>query len=137
MTIELTIVTPEGRAFHGDVESVVLPGVEGEFGVLESHEPFLTALQIGGLEVHADSVRHAAVGSGFAEIHGAEVSVMVSTCEWADEIDVERAERARERAEAALERMRGTEEGEAAYQEYQEAYCRAVARVSVSEKFSK
>jgi len=137
MTIELTIVTPEGRAFHGDVESVVLPGVEGDFGVLEHHEPFLTALQIGGLEVHADAVRYGVVGAGFAEINGTEVSVMVSTCEWADEIDVERAESARERAKAELERMRGTEEGEAAYQEYQDAYSRAVARVSVSEKFKK
>ena len=137
MPIQLTIVTPEGRAYQGEVESVVLPGVEGAFGVLENHEPFLTALQIGELELHGAEERHAAVGSGFAEIHGAEVSVMVSTCEWADEIDVERAERARERAKAELERMRGTEEGEAAYQEYQEAYSRAVARVAVSEKFKK
>jgi F-type H+-transporting ATPase subunit epsilon len=137
MPIELTIVTPEGRAYQGEVESVVLPGVEGEFGVLEHHEPFLTALKIGGLEVHAEQVRHAAVGTGFAEIHGSKVSVMVSTCEWADEIDIERAARARERAKAELERIRTTEEGEAAYQEYQEAYSRAVARVAVSEKFKR
>jgi F-type H+-transporting ATPase subunit epsilon len=135
--IDLTIVTPEGQAFNGEVESVVLPGVEGEFGVLEGHEPFLTALQIGGLEVHDGEDRYAAVGSGFAEIHGSEVSVMVSSCEWADEIDVERAERARERAKAELEQMRGTEEGEAAYRQFQEAYSRAVARVSVSEKFKR
>ena len=137
MPINLTIVTPEGRAFQGEVKSVVLPGVEGDFGVLEGHEPFLTALQVGAVEIDDGEPRYAAVGSGFAEIDGSNVTVMVSSFEDAGEIDVEGAEQARERAQAALEDMRGTEEGEAAYQEYQDAYSLAVARVSVSEKFKK
>jgi F-type H+-transporting ATPase subunit epsilon len=134
--IELTIVTPEGESFSGDVESVVLPGVEGDFGVLRGHEPFLTALRIGGLEVDRGSDRRlAAVGRGFAEISGPEVTVMVSTCEWSDEIDVERAQRARERAQRQLQEMRQTAEGQAAYAKYQDAYSRAVARISISERF--
>jgi F-type H+-transporting ATPase subunit epsilon len=134
--VELTIVTPEGQAYHGDVESVVLPGAEGDFGVLSGHEPFLSALRNGGLELTADGQKRlAAVSRGYAEIHGDKVNVMVGACEWADEIDLERAERARQRAQKALEEARSTEDGEAEYQELQEAYSRAVARITVSERF--
>ena len=136
MSLELTIVTPEGQAFHGEVESVVLPGAEGDFGVLAGHEPFLSALRTGGLELEAaGKKRLAAVSRGYAEIHGDKVSVMVGTCEWADEIDTERAERARQRALKALEEARSTPNGEAEYRELQEAYSRAVARITVSERF--
>ncbi len=51
MPIELVVVTPEGEAFSGLVEEVVLPGVEGEFGVLEAHERFLSALDHGCIEI--------------------------------------------------------------------------------------
>ena len=136
MSLELTIVTPEGQAYHGEVEYVVLPGVEGEFGVLAGHEPFLSALKSGPLELSANGrERHAAVSRGYAEIHGDKVTVMVGACEWADEIDVARAERARERALKALQDSRATAEGAADYQELQEAYSRAIARIAVSERF--
>jgi F-type H+-transporting ATPase subunit epsilon len=136
MSLELTIVTPEGQAFHGEVESVVLPGALGDFGVLAGHEPFLSALRSGALELSAGGQKRlAAVSRGYAEIHGDKVSVMVGTCEWADEIDAERAERARERAQKALEEARSTDAGEAAYQELQEKYSRAVARITVTERF--
>jgi F-type H+-transporting ATPase subunit epsilon len=137
VSLDLTIVTPEGQAFQGEVESVVLPGAEGEFGVLEGHEPFLSALRVGALELTtADGgKRHAVVSKGFAEIHGDSVSVMVGTCEWADEIDRERAERARERAMKTLQELRGTPEGEAQYAELQDAYSRAITRIAVSERF--
>lgn len=136
MALELTIVTPEGQAYHGEVEYVVLPGVEGDFGVLEGHEPFLSALKSGTLELSANGAkRFAAVSRGFAEIHGDKVTVMVGTCEWADEIDVGRAERARERALKALQEARTTAEGAADYESLQEAYFRAVARIAASERF--
>jgi len=137
VSLELTIVTPEGQAFHGEVESVVLPGAEGDFGVLAGHEPFLSALQTGGVELQtADGKKRlAAVSRGYAEIHGDKVNVMVGTCEWADEIDVARAERARERALKALQGARASAEGEAEYRELQEAYSRAVARITVSDRF--
>jgi F-type H+-transporting ATPase subunit epsilon len=136
VSLDLTIVTPEGQAYQGEVEYVVLPGVEGEFGVLEGHEPFLTALQSGALELSAGGQkRHAAVTRGYAEIHGDEVTVMVGACEWADEIDRGRAERARERALKALQEARQTAEGAADYQELQEAYSRAIARIAVSDRF--
>lgn len=137
MPFELIVVTPEGQAFHGEVENVVLPGSEGEFGVLPGHEAFLTGLKIGPMtirQVGGEGV-HAAVSRGFAEIHDDKVTVMVGTCEFSNEIDRERAELARERARRQLDEMRQTAEGEEVYQEYQDAYSRAIARIAVSDRF--
>ena len=124
MPISLSVVTPEGQAFHGEADAVVLPGSEGEFGVLPGHEPFLTALRIGPMTIRKPGGEelHAALSQGFAEVHDDQVSVMVGTCEFAHEIDRSRAEIAAERALKQLEEMRGTPEGEAAYQQYQDAY---------------
>jgi F-type H+-transporting ATPase subunit epsilon len=132
----LSVVTPEGEAYDKDVESVVLPGSEGEFGVLTGHEPFMTGLQAGTMQIVAGAeVLFAAVGRGFAEIHENQVSVLVGSCEFAHEIDRTRAEVARDRVLAQLHEMRASAEGEAAYQELQEAYSRAIARIAASEKF--
>jgi F-type H+-transporting ATPase subunit epsilon len=136
MSVELTVVTPEGQAYNGPVDYVVLPGVEGDFGVLQGHEPFLAALRIGGLELSAGGQKRlAALSRGFAEVHGDEVTVMVSTCEFADDIDRERAERARERALKTLQEFRLTPEGQAEYQQYQDAYSRAITRIAISDRF--
>jgi len=137
MPIALSVVTPEGQAFHGEVEAVVLPGSEGEFGVLPGHEAFLTALRIGPMTIRkaGGEELHAVVSSGFAEVHSGQASVMVGSCEFAHEIDRSRAEIARDRALAQLEQLRGTAEGEALYQQYQDAYTRAVARVAISDRF--
>jgi len=137
MPIALTVVTPEGQAFQDEVEAVVLPGSEGEFGVLPGHEAFLTALRIGPMTVRkpGGDMLHAVVSQGFAEVHDDQVSVMVGSCEFAHEIDRSRAEISRDRALQQLEAMRGTPEGEAAYQQYQDAYSRAVARVSITDRF--
>jgi F-type H+-transporting ATPase subunit epsilon len=131
MPFQLTIVTPEGQAQSDEVESVVLPGVEGSFGVLEGHEPFLTALQIGEVEVRMNGETHlGVVGRGFARVQGNEVVVMVGTCDWARDIGTDTAEIARTRARAQVDEMRDTDEGEEAYQEYQDAYSEVLARVA-------
>jgi F-type H+-transporting ATPase subunit epsilon len=137
MPIALSVVTPEGQAFHGEVEAVVLPGSEGEFGVLPGHVAFLTALRIGPMTIRkaGGDELHAVVSNGFAEVHGDQASVMVGSCEFAHEIDRSRAEIARDRALAQLEQLRGTAEGEVLYQRYQDAYSRAVARVAISDRF--
>ena len=137
MSISLSVVTPEGQAFQGEADAVVLPGAEGEFGVLPGHEPFLTALRIGTITIRqpGGEALFAAVSQGFAEVHEDSVTVMVGSCEFAADIDREAAEVAAERARNQLEEMRATAEGEDVYQEYQEAYSKAVARVSISKKF--
>jgi F-type H+-transporting ATPase subunit epsilon len=137
MPLSLSVVTPEGQAFHGEADAVVLPGSEGEFGVLPGHEAFLTALRIGPMMIRKPGGEelHAAVSQGFAEVHDDQVSVMVGTCEFAHETDRSRAEIARERALKQLEALRGTPEGEAAYQQYQEAYSSALSRAADSDRF--
>ena len=136
MPVDLVIVTPQGQAFNGEVESVVLPGTEGDFGVLPGHEAFLTALRIGPLELtRAGQTRFAAVSRGYAEVVDDVVTVMVGTCEFADEIDRERAEKARERTRRQLEEIRQTPEGREEWRKYQDDYSRAITRIAVSERF--
>ena len=133
MALELTIVTPSGPAYRGDVESVVLPGSEGDFGVLPGHERFLSALRTGEVQIRTGSqTLYAASSTGFADVSGDAVTVLVDSCELASEIDVARAELARQRAEqglAALER-----DAEAAREaEFEAALARARNRIAVSQ----
>jgi len=86
MSLELTIVTPLGEAFHGLVEAVVLPGSEGDFGVLPRHERLMTALRGGELEIRTGSgTRRASISEGFADVSGTEVVVMVTSCQFEGE----------------------------------------------------
>jgi len=77
---ELNVVTPQGQAFVGPADSVVLPGTEGEFQVLPHHERFLTALRPGEVVVRRgnDTVR-ATISDGFAEVRGESVTVLVES----------------------------------------------------------
>lgn len=85
MPLELTIVTPQGEAYSGPVDSVVLPGSEGDFGVLPQHERLLTALRAGEVEIKAPTgTRKATISDGFADVSGSEVVVMVTSCVFAD-----------------------------------------------------
>ena len=89
MALELVVVTPEGEALSEEVEQVVLPGEAGEFGVLESHERFLTPLQLGPMEIirSGGASEWAAITSGFAEVDGSRVVVLVDSCEMAKDVD--------------------------------------------------
>lgn len=105
-TIRLELVTPERLVLSEEVDEVVLPGYEGEFGVLPGHTQFLAILNIGMLWYRKGSaVTRIALGGGFAEVTHDRVVVMADTAERAEEIDVERAQRARDRAEARLKEL--------------------------------
>jgi F-type H+-transporting ATPase subunit epsilon len=105
-TIRLELVTPERLVLSEEVDEVVLPGYEGEFGVLPGHTQYLAILNIGILWYRKGSaVTRIALGGGFAEVNHDRVVVMADTAERADEIDVERAQRARDRAEARLKEL--------------------------------
>ncbi|MFQ5506401.1 MAG: ATP synthase F1 subunit epsilon [Planctomycetota bacterium] len=94
MPFDLTIVTPQGPAYQGAVESVVLPGSEGDFGVLASHERLLSPLRAGAVEIRtAEETVHATIAEGFAEVTGETVVVMVESCEVAADGDAARAKR--------------------------------------------
>lgn len=105
-TIRLELVTPERLVLSEEVDEVVLPGYEGEFGVLPGHTQYLAILNIGMLWYRKGSaVTRVALGGGFAEVNHDRVVVMADTAERSDEIDVERAQRARDRAEARLKEL--------------------------------
>jgi len=130
-TILLELVTPERLLLSEDVDEVVATGYEGEFGVLPEHTQYLSILNIGMLRYRKGSeTRKIALGGGFAEVTPERVVVMADTAERAEEIDVERARRARERAEAALKELSLDDE------HYQKAYAalqRAMVRMAAGE----
>ncbi len=99
----LEVVTPDRMVLSTDADVVVCPGVEGQFGVLFGHIPFLSALDIGEMYYRSgNKTEFLAVAGGFAEVTGSKVTIVAEAAELGQEIDVERARRAKERAERRL-----------------------------------
>lgn len=134
MALELIVVTPEGQAFAQEVEYVVLPGVEGEFAVLESHQKFLTPLQPGAMEVKLSdgSSEWAALSDGFAEVTGEQVVVLVSECYKAHEIDAEHARVTHEEIEQKLSALQNETEQADHLAELEAARVRLSVQLDVS-----
>jgi F-type H+-transporting ATPase subunit epsilon len=99
----LEVVTPDRLVLSTEADVVVCPGVEGQFGVLVNHVPFLSALEIGEMYYRkGGQTEYLAVSGGFAEVSGAKVTIVAEAAEKGREIDLERARRAQERAERRL-----------------------------------
>ena len=99
----LEVDTPDRLVLSTEADVVVCPGVEGQFGVLPGHIPFLSALEIGEMYYKAGGkTEYLAVSGGFAEVTGEKVTIVAESAEMGREIDVERAKRAQERAEKRL-----------------------------------
>lgn len=104
MSLRLDIVTAERNVYSDNVDMVTAPGIEGEMGILPRHAPTMTALRPGELRIRkGDEVEFFAIGGGFMEVRPDRVIVLAGTAEHAEEIDIERAEAARQRAEKMLE----------------------------------
>ena len=104
MAILLEIVTPERLAYSDEVDSVVLPGSEGEMGVLPHHAPLVSTLGVGELRIRkGGSEESFAIVGGFVQVRPDRVVVMAETADMASEIDLEKAQEARREAERALE----------------------------------
>jgi F-type H+-transporting ATPase subunit epsilon len=100
----LEVVTPEKLLLSQEVEEVIAPGSEGEFGVLPGHCHFLSALKIGELRYRiGESVTYMSVLWGYAEVTPKKVTVLAEIAEKAEDIDVERAHAAVEKAERRIE----------------------------------
>ncbi len=126
----LEVVTPERVAYSGQVASLQAPGSEGSFGVLAGHIPLLTSLQIGQLrfvEEDGNEVQMA-ISGGFVEVGREQVAVLAETAERVEEIDVERAESARQRAE---ERLARAQEEQIDVARAQAALARAINRIRI------
>jgi F-type H+-transporting ATPase subunit epsilon len=99
----LEVVTPDRKLLSAEADVVVLPGVEGQFGVLSGHVPFLSALDVGEMYYRdGGKIEYLSVSGGFAEVTGKKVTIVAEAAEIGKEIDIERARRALERAEKRL-----------------------------------
>jgi F-type H+-transporting ATPase subunit epsilon len=104
MPLQLEIVTPEKLAYQGEVDSVQLPGSEGELGVLPHHAPLISTLGAGELRLRKGGEdEFFAIVGGFLQVLPDKVVVMAETADMASEIDLEKAQEARRQAEKALE----------------------------------
>jgi F-type H+-transporting ATPase subunit epsilon len=132
VAIQLTIVTPEGEAYGGPVDSVVLPGSEGDFGVLEGHERMLVALRVGALEIlggEGSRSGWAAISSGFVDINAEEVVVLVDHCRHAEDIELAQAESDLARAQEEIKDLSGSPEDEVRRAELEEIEALAEAQI--------
>lgn len=103
--LNLTIVSPEEKLYSGEVDIVLAPGVEGQLGIMPHHAPLITRLSIGELKVRTGDEEYAfAIHGGFMHVLPDEVIVLADVAERAEEIDIERAEAARQRALEMLEK---------------------------------
>lgn len=132
--IRLDIVTPDHLVAHDSVTEVTIPGKDGYLGILPGHAPLLTQVVPGEMEYTCGGSKQIlVVTAGFAEVLGDRVRILVDAAERAEEIDVPRAERAKDRAEELLQHADSTDpDAEAA----REALRRAIARLETAHKHS-
>jgi F-type H+-transporting ATPase subunit epsilon len=101
--LQLEIVTPERRAYSGTVDAVVVPGIEGELGILPHHAPLISTLGVGVLRMRSGGQEEEfAIAGGFLQVRPDKVVVLAETADMASEIDLERAQAARREAERAI-----------------------------------
>jgi F-type H+-transporting ATPase subunit epsilon len=106
-TFSVSVVTPEGPAFEGEAEMLIVPGAAGEIGVLARHAPLVAMLKAGNTRVHVteSDVHEFATGPGFFKVEQDRAIALVDDAVPAKEIDPDRAERQLEEARAELERV--------------------------------
>jgi F-type H+-transporting ATPase subunit epsilon len=116
-TFDLSLVTPEGPAFEGEVEMLVVPGAAGEIGVLARHAPLVATLKAGGTRIYIrreeEEIREFATGPGFFKVEQDRALALVDDAVDAGQIDPQRAQQQLEDAQAELERIeRGESEAD-------------------------
>lgn len=132
-TIDLTIVTPERAIVHEQVDELEIPGAEGYFGVLPGHAPLFSELKVGELGYRKGSRWFfLSVAWGFVEVLPDQVRILAETAERAQEIDLDRATRAKQRAEERI--AKGGDDVD--YNRALIALERALIRIQVSRKTS-
>ncbi len=126
----LEIVTPDRKFFEEEVDMVIVRGLEGDLGILRGHSPLVTPLDIGKIKIkQAGTTRIAAVAGGYIEVGKEKVTIISDAAEWPEEIDVDRAEEAKQRAEDRLKRRDNIDVARAEI-----ALRKAVNRINVAEE---
>lgn len=111
MPIRCEIVSQDRTVFQGDVDMVLLPGADGEMGILPHHSPVLTTLKYGVVRIRTNGAEQIfSVAGGVAEVQPEIVTVLADAAENVQEIDVARAELAKRRAEEALKKSGGLQQ---------------------------
>ncbi len=128
---KLRVVTPDRVFFDGEASFITVRSIDGDIGIMANHARYVTPLTIGALKIKNDSgERFAAVAGGFLKTGNNAVTIVTPACEWADEIDVGRAERAAEKANEMLRQKQSKKE-----HDLEEVRLRrAINRISVAAK---
>lgn len=129
---KLQILTPDGIFYDGETDNVIVRTTVGDKGILARHEPYVAALPIGKIKVRIDGkFRFGAISSGIIKVSKEKTVILAQSCEWADEINLERAEKAKETAEQKMtEAKNKSSEQEFAVAEYK--LKRALNRIETS-----
>ena len=129
-TFHLQIVTPDRRVFDGEAEKIIVRTVGGDVCILARHIDYAAPLGIGEARVTdaEGNTRIAACSGGMLGVAGGEVRVMATTFEWAEDIDLARAERAQQEAQQKLEQL---QRGDHDYSVMEAKLKRAIARINV------
>lgn len=110
-SFRLKVLTIEREFYNDDVDRIIVRTTTGDAGILPKHVPYTAALGIGGLTIIKDGQsRVAAVSGGFVDVSKEQTVVLARTCEWADEIDVKRAEAAADRARQKIQQKESQRE---------------------------
>ena len=109
------MLTVDRCFFDDEVDQIVIRTTQGDVGILPNHVPYTAALGIGGLNIIQNGQsRVAAIAGGFVDVSREQTVVLARTCEWADEIDINRAREAAERARAILQQKESEHEHDVA-----------------------
>ena len=133
--LHVEVVTPDGAVYSEDVAMVVLPGIDGELGILARHQPLVTLLGVGETRIRTsdDTWEYIATGIGYAQVLFDKVLVVADHGEHAGRIDVSRAEEAQRRArERTQERHDPGAQAEVDYFRAEQALKRAANRLRVA-----
>ncbi len=130
-TIQLEIVTPDRMIVSDAAEEIQIPGKSGYLGILPGHAPLITEIAVGEISYRkANETKHVAVAWGFAEVLPEKVTILAETAERPGDIDVARAQAAKERAEARIKQGGADLD----YQREEDALRRAQTRIDVAAK---
>lgn len=134
MPIRCEIVSQDRMVFEGDADIVVLPGTDGEMGILPHHSPLLTTLKYGFIKVRTKEREEVfTVAGGVAEVQPDLITILADAAENVEEIDVARAEEARRRAEEYL--AQGTPQDTDSYLKLEAALRRSNLRLDAVKRF--
>lgn len=129
----LEIISPAKQVFSGQIKSITVPGTKGRFQVLKNHAPIISTFEIGMIKIDlTDKSKYFATAGGTIEVLNNKVLVLADSIESSDQIDIDRALKAKERAEKRL----AEKKAETDISRAQAALARALNRIKIKEAYS-